>query len=61
MSSDPILFRWLENLHVTMPAKAHSHFLWCEAKRSLQNFSMASLSLYIPTEVSPLEQLAIEL
>jgi hypothetical protein len=39
-----------------MPAKAQSHFLRCEARRSLQNFSMASFSLYIPTEVSPLEQ-----
>jgi hypothetical protein len=39
-----------------MPAKAQSHFLWCEARRSLQNFSMASFSLYIPTEVSSLEQ-----
>jgi hypothetical protein len=61
MSSDSITFWKLENLHVTMPAKEHSHFLWCEAKRSLQNFFMASFSLYIPTEVSPLEQLAIEL
>jgi hypothetical protein len=40
-----------------MPAKAQSHFLWCEARRSLQNFSMTSFSLYIPIEVSSLEQL----
>jgi hypothetical protein len=39
-----------------MPAKAQSHFLRCEARRSLQKFSMASFSLYIPTEVSSLEQ-----
>jgi hypothetical protein len=39
-----------------MPAKAQSHFLRCESRRSLQNFSMASFSLYIPTEVSSLEQ-----
>jgi hypothetical protein len=39
-----------------MPAKAQSHFLRCEARRLLQNFSMASFSLYIPTEVSLLEQ-----
>jgi hypothetical protein len=39
-----------------MPAKAHSHFLRCEARRSLQNISMASFSLYIPIEVSSLEQ-----
>jgi hypothetical protein len=39
-----------------MPAKAQSHFLRCEARRPLQNFSMASFSLYIPTEVSSLEQ-----
>jgi hypothetical protein len=39
-----------------MPAKAQSHFLRSEARRSLQNFSMASFSLYIPTEVSLLEQ-----
>jgi hypothetical protein len=39
-----------------MPAKAQSHFLRCEASWSLQNFSMASFSLYIPTEVSSLEQ-----
>jgi hypothetical protein len=39
-----------------MPAKAQSHFHWCEASRSLQNFSMASFSLYIPTKVSSLEQ-----
>jgi hypothetical protein len=41
-----------------MLAKAQSHFLWCEAWRSRQNFSMASFSLYIPTEISPLEQLS---
>jgi hypothetical protein len=39
-----------------MPAKAQSHFLRCEARRSLQNFSMASFSLYILTEVSLVEQ-----
>jgi hypothetical protein len=39
-----------------MPAKPQSHFLRCEARRSLQNFSMASFSLYMPTEVSSLEQ-----
>jgi hypothetical protein len=39
-----------------MPAKAQSHFLRCEARRSLQNFSMTSFSLYISTEVSSLEQ-----
>jgi hypothetical protein len=39
-----------------MPAKAQSHFLRCEARRSLQNFSMAFFTLYIPTEVSSLEQ-----
>jgi hypothetical protein len=56
MSSDSITFRWLKNLHVAIPAKAQSHFLRCEARTSLQNFSMASFSLYIPTEVSSLEQ-----
>jgi hypothetical protein len=61
MSSDFITIQGLENLHVAMPTKAHSHFLWCEARISLQNFSMASFNLYIPTEVSPLEQLSIEL
>jgi hypothetical protein len=61
MSSDSITFRRLENLHVAMPAKAQSHFLRCEAKRSLQNFSMASFSLYIPTKVSLLEQFSIKL
>jgi hypothetical protein len=44
-----------------MPAKAQSHFLRCEARRSLQNFSMTSFSLYIPTEVSPLKQFSIKL
>ena len=39
-----------------MPAKAQSHFLRCEARRPLQNFSMASFSLYILTEVSSLEK-----
>jgi hypothetical protein len=53
MSSDSITFRRLENIHVVIPTKAQSHFLRCEARRSLQNFSMASFSLYIPTEVSP--------
>jgi hypothetical protein len=57
MSSNFITFQRLENLHVVMPAKAQLYFLWCEAKRSLQEFSVASFSLYIPTEVSPLEQL----
>jgi hypothetical protein len=56
MSSDSITFWRLKNLHVAMPAKAQSHFLQCEARRPLQNFSMASLILYIPTEVSSLEQ-----
>jgi hypothetical protein len=50
------LAKWVENLHVAMPAKAQSHFLWYEARRSLQNSFIASFSLYIPTEVSPLEQ-----
>jgi hypothetical protein len=37
-SSDSITFQWLKNLHVAMPPKPQSHFFWCEAKRSLQNF-----------------------
>jgi hypothetical protein len=61
MSSDSITFRRLKNIHVAMPANAQSHFLQCEARRSLQNFFMASFSLYIPTEVSPLEQFSIKL
>jgi hypothetical protein len=48
MKTDSITFWRLENLHVAMPAKAQSHFLWCEATRSLQNFFFASFSLYIP-------------
>jgi hypothetical protein len=61
MSSDSITFQRLKNLHIAMPAKAQSYFLRCEARRSLQNFSMASFSLYIPTEVSQLEQFSIKL
>jgi hypothetical protein len=61
MSSNSIIFQWLENLYVIMPAKAYSYFLWCETNISLQNFFMASFSLYILTEASPLEQLTIEL
>jgi hypothetical protein len=61
MSTDSITFQWLENLHVVMSAKAQSHFLWCEAKTSLQNYFMASFSLYIPTKVSTLEQFSIKL
>jgi hypothetical protein len=61
MSSDSTTFRRVKNLHVAMPAEAQSHFLWCEARRSLQNFSMASFILDIPTEVSSIEQLPIEL
>jgi hypothetical protein len=61
MSSDSVTFRRLENLHVAMMAKAQSRFLQCEGKRSLQKFSMASFSMYIPTEVSPLEQFSIKL
>jgi hypothetical protein len=35
-----------------MSTKAHLHFVWCATRRSLQNSSMASFRLYIPTEVS---------
>jgi hypothetical protein len=61
MSTDFITFQRLENLYVATAAKPQSHFHGCAANGSLQNFSMASLSLYIPTEVSPLEKLSIEL
>jgi hypothetical protein len=27
MCSDFLTFRWLENLHIAMPAKAQTHFL----------------------------------
>jgi hypothetical protein len=42
--SSPV-YRWLTFLFCHA-GQAYSHFLWCEAKRSLQDFSMVFTSLY---------------
>jgi hypothetical protein len=61
MSTDFITFRRLENLYVAMPAKPQAHFLGCAARRSLQDFFTASFSMHMPTKVSSLEEVIIDL
>uniref|UniRef100_A0A0A9HDL7 Uncharacterized protein n=1 Tax=Arundo donax TaxID=35708 RepID=A0A0A9HDL7_ARUDO len=46
--------RWTKNLYFARAHEALAHFLWCTARKSLQDLYKSPADLQVPTEISPL-------